>query len=424
MYRLALCVLLLAVLPNILAIDWYCAFIIAGFCYICSGGWRWIRIAYHVVPRDVSYVMRVTKMMKLLNAAIKNDLKLCHIFVDRARESPDKVAYISVDAESRLTYKEANELSNKIAHCFYDRGFRKGDVIALIMENRVEYVPIWLGLSKIGVITALINTNLRGDSLKHCIESGEAKAILYTSLFEDVIKNLHNTGRQFFCFDSDSTLDEVIFLKYFLETASVVEPPPCNISLADTMLYIYTSGTTGSPKPAVIRGIKGIQAGCAFTYLNSLTENEIIYNTLPLYHTSGGLGMAGAALLNGATLVIRKKFSASKFFEDCHKYNCTFFVYIGEMCRYLLAQPVGKFDKIHRIRGCVGTGLRASIWSEFQERFQIPKIVEFYGSTEGTAGFVNLNGHVGAVGYICPLIPSLTPIKFVKVNSNTGMIIV
>ena len=182
--------------------------------------------------------MRVTKMMKLLNAAIKKDLKLCHILVDRARESPDKVAYISVDAESRLTYKEANELSNKIAHCFYDRGFRKGDVIALIMENRVEYVPIWLGLSKIGVITALINTNLRGDSLKHCIESGEAKAILYTSLFEDVIKNLHDTGRQYFCFDSDSTLDEVIFLKYFLETASVVEPPPCNISRYN-VIYLY-----------------------------------------------------------------------------------------------------------------------------------------------------------------------------------------
>lgn len=95
-----------------------------------------------------------------------------------------------------------------------------------------------------------------------------------------------------------------------------------------------------------------------------------------------------------------------------------------EKCVAIFSTTSWKFDKVHRIRGCVGTGLRASIWSEFQERFQIPKIVEFYGSTEGTAGFVNLNGHVGAVGYICPLIPSLTPIKFVKVNSNTSMIIV
>ena len=424
MYRLTVCVLLLAVLPNILAIEWYHAFIIAGFSYICSGGWKWIKIAYHVVPRDLVYIMRVTKMMKLFNGAIKKDVKLCHILVDRARESPDKVAYISVDAELRLTYQEANKLSNKIAHCFYDKGFRKGDIIALIMENRVEYVPIWLGLSKIGVITALINTNLCGDSLKHCIESGEAKAILYTSLFEDVVKNLHDNGRQYFCFDSDSTLDEVISLKHILETAPVLEPPPCTVSLADTMLYIYTSGTTGNPKPAVIRFIKGTQAGYAFSCLNSLTENEIIYNTLPLYHTSGGLAMAGAALLNGATLVIRKKFSASKFFEDCYKYNCTFFIYIGEICRYLLAQPVEKFDKIHRIRGCVGNGLQASIWNEFQERFQIPKIVEFYGSTEGTAGLVNLNGHVGAVGYICPLIPSLIPVKLVKVNSDTGKTVV
>ena len=86
-------------------------------------------------------------------------MRFCNILIDRARMSPDKVAYISVDTESRLTYKEANELANKIAHCFYDKGFRKGDVVALIMENRVEYVPIWIGLSKIGVITALINTN-------------------------------------------------------------------------------------------------------------------------------------------------------------------------------------------------------------------------------------------------------------------------
>ena len=421
MYRLAVCVLLSALLPNILSIDWYQAFVIAGFCYICSGGWKWIIIAYHVVPRDLKLIMCFVKLLKFKKRAVKNNMRFCNILVDRARKSPDKVAYISVDTESRLTYKEANELANKIAHCFYDKGFHKGDVVALIMENRVEYVPIWIGLSKIGVITALINTNLRGDSLKHCIEKGKAKAVLYTSLFENVIKNIHDTERKYFCFDTDSSLDGVISLKHFLEVALVVEPPPCNVSIADTMIYIYTSGTTGNPKPAVIPGIKGLSLGQGFSYLNSFTENEIIYNTLPLYHTSGGVCMAGGALLEGATFVIRKKFSASKFFEDCCKYDCTFFIYIGEICRYLLAQPAGKFDKVHKIRQCTGNGLRASIWKEFQERFQIPKILEFYGSTEGSAGLFNLNGHVGAVGYISPLIPSFLNMKLVKVNPDSDM---
>ena len=257
--------------------------------------------------------------------------------------------------------------------------------------------------------------------MKHCIEKGEAKAVLYTSLFENVIKNIHDTERQYFCFDSDSSLYGVIFLKHFLEVALVVEPPPCNVSIADTMIYIYTSGTTGYPKPAVIPGIRGFSLGQRLSYLNSFTGNEIIYNTLPLYHTSGSICMAGGALLHGATFVMRKKFSASKFFEDCHKYDCTFFIYIGEICRYLLAQPVGKFDKVHTIRQCTGNGLRGSIWRKFQERFQISKILEFYGSTEGSASLFNLNGHVGAVGYISPLIPSFLNMKLVKVNPDSDM---
>ena len=159
MYRLAVCVLLSALLPNIFSVDWYHAFVIGGFCYICSGGWKCIRIAYHAVPRDLKLIMYFMKLQKFNKRAVKNDMRFCNILIDRARMSPDKVAYISVDTESRLTYKEANELANKIAHCFYDKGFHKGDVVALIMENRVEYVPIWIGLSKIGVITALINTN-------------------------------------------------------------------------------------------------------------------------------------------------------------------------------------------------------------------------------------------------------------------------
>jgi acyl-CoA synthetase (AMP-forming)/AMP-acid ligase II len=96
----------------------------------------------------------------------------------------------------------------------------------------------------------------------------------------------------------------------------------------------------------------------------------------------GGLIGVGSALCIGATVVLRKKFSASNFWKECIHYNCTGFVYVGEICRFLINQPPSALDRKHNLKKAFGNGLRPNVWKEFSERFGI-KCVEFYASSEG-----------------------------------------
>lgn len=188
----------------------------------------------------------------------------------------------------------------------------------------------------------------------------------------------------------------------------------------DKLLYIYTSGTTGLPKAAVITHSRYIFIAVGIHYIADFKTKDIFYNPLPLYHTAGGVMNVGQALLFGSTVVIRKKFSASSFFSDCEKYNCTIAQYIGEMCRYVLATPESASDKNHKVRAIFGNGLRPQIWSQFVERFNIKCVREFYGATEGNANIVNITNTVGAIGFISRIIPAVYPISIIKADPATG----
>lgn len=188
----------------------------------------------------------------------------------------------------------------------------------------------------------------------------------------------------------------------------------------DKLLYIYTSGTTGLPKAAVITHSRFIFIAVGIHYIADFGNKDVFYNPLPLYHTAGGIMNAGQALLFGNTVVVRKKFSASSFFSDCGKFNCTVAQYIGEMCRYVLATPESPADKNHKVRLIFGNGLRPQIWTPFVERFNIPRVAEFYGATEGNANIVNITNTVGAIGFISRIIPAVYPISIIKADPATG----
>jgi acyl-CoA synthetase (AMP-forming)/AMP-acid ligase II len=176
-------------------------------------------------------------------------------------------------------------------------------------------------------------------------------------------------------------------LKSLLESSSheITDPfPKCNCD--DVMMYIYTSGTTGLPKPAIIRHNRAVGAGFTFTSSASVNENDVLYLALPIYHASGALIGIGSAFVSGVTVVLKSKFSASSFWKDVVKYKCTAFVYVGEICRFLVNSPVVPEEKEHKIRVALGNGLRMNIWKQFDERFKI-KCVEFYASSEGNCTF-------------------------------------
>ena len=301
-----------------------------------------------------------------------------------------------------LTYGEMDAVANRYAHWARSLNLRRGNVVALFMPNRLEYFPIWYGLSKVGVVTALINNQLSGLALAHCLNiSGAAQVIVdaeTSPVFEGAKALLDRPLQQWVLGPAHGDQRDLV---QALKSCSQLPPDRSardGMTAHDTALLIYTSGTTGLPKAARITHMRAQLYMRGFAGATGATEKDRIYVTLPLYHATGGLCGLGAALLNGGSAVIRKKFSASHFWPEIVAEDCTMFVYIGELCRYLVNQPAGEDESRHKVRLAFGNGLRGDVWTEMRARFRIPEILEFYGSTEGNVSMFNFDGKVGAIG--------------------------
>ncbi|MFN3912658.1 long-chain-acyl-CoA synthetase [Hyphomonas sp.] len=300
------------------------------------------------------------------------------------------------------TYAEFDALASRFANWALAQGLKAGDCVSLFMENRPEYVAAWAGFSKAGLVTALINHNLEGDALAHCVNIAATKLIVTGAEQDEALR---------------AAMDRVLGtpavwslggtfggdLGGALEAFSAARPDRkhrAGLLGKDLCLYVYTSGTTGMPKAARLTQARTQGMMRSFIAPCRITPKDKVYITLPLYHGTGGLCGIGQALMTGATAVIRRKFSASAFWDDAATEGVTAIVYIGELCRYLLNSPPHPKERAHRIRTGFGNGLRPEVWQAFLDRFSIPHLCEFYGSTEGNVSFLNFDGKVGAVGRI------------------------
>ena len=323
------------------------------------------------------------------------------------------------------TYGEMDAYANKVAHWALGQGLKPGDCVALFMENRSEYVPIWYGLSKVGVVTALINNNLNGDALAHCVNISGAKHVVYGARQDEAIDSVDGklTEEPSLWTLGGKTSNARADYAAALEAQSDERPDRSireDLRGGDLAMYVYTSGTTGLPKAARLTHMRVQGMMRSFIAPCRFGPKDRIYITLPLYHGTGGICGVGAALNTGASMILREKFSASHFWEDAVEYGATSFTYIGELCRYLLNTPEHSLERQHRIRTGFGNGLRPEIWEKFFQRFNIPHLAEFYGSTEGNVSFVNFDGKVGAVGKIPSIIASkFEHIRFVKFDVET-----
>merc|ERR1711899_680247 len=192
------------------------------------------------------------------------------------------------------------------------------------------------------------------------------------------------------------------------------------IGFNDKLLYIYTSGTTGLPKAAVIKHSRYILASAGCTSVIGCRVDDIIYSPLPQYHSVAGMISLAGTMGFGISMVMRTKFSASSYWADVVKYKATTAQYIGEICRYLLNTKECPEEKQHRVRLMFGNGLRPQIWETFTQRFNIPNIAEFYGSTEGNSNIINYENRVGAVGFIPVIFPNTLPLGLIQVDKETG----
>jgi fatty-acyl-CoA synthase len=299
------------------------------------------------------------------------------------------------------------------------QGIGRGQAVALLMENRPDFIAAWLGLFKVGAQVALINTNLTGAALSHSIAiSGARHAIVGAELAENFRAAPFENAPVLWVEGDGGNLTQA------LAAASAASPGKqarAGVTLKDRAFYIYTSGTTGLPKAANFSHMRMLFMMSGFVGALRPHENDRIYNPLPLYHSTGGVCAVGMAFFTGGALILKRRFSVHDFWSDVHKYGATMFEYIGELCRYLLNAPPTPLEKGHHVRAITGNGLRPEIWRAFQERFAIPRIVEFYGATEGNVSMLNYDGTVGAVGRVPDYLEWLLPSRVVRFDVEKEM---
>ncbi|KAE9555059.1 hypothetical protein FO519_001720 [Halicephalobus sp. NKZ332] len=395
------------------------SFILFRFFYSDLG-----RRCLKTLPRDLVGIITLIRVKFVIKRALRRNAPLHQYFLDHVANHPNKECVVDIESGRRYTYLEFNKFSNKYANFFKSRGYKKGDVVALFAENSPEFFAIWLGLSKLGVITAWINSNLKLEPLAHSIKVSKAKSTitspsLLPSLKSAIDQGLLESSMKTYLTEGDNSgLDSLAKL---IKDDS--EPtPPSDLDFHAVLCYIYTSGTTGNPKPAVIKHFRYFWICAGSSRAFGVHPDDRLYVTMPMYHSAAGILGIGQVFARGATVVIRKKFSASNFWKDCVTYKCTVSQYIGEICRYLLAQKSVPEERMHTVRLMFGNGLRGEIWPDFVNRFGIKRIGELYGSTEGNSNIVNLDNHVGACGFfpIYPFVTVLYPVRLLKVDSETG----
>ena len=322
-----------------------------------------------------------------------------------------------------LTYRELAERSNRYARWALAQNLAKGETVCLLMANRPEYLAIWLGITKVGGVVALLNTHLAGSSLAHCMNIVKPRHVIVASEWIDPLSNalpqvtgsptiwIHGAGAGWY-----PGIDEDIHERSGEELADGEWKRP---SIEDRALYIYTSGTTGLPKAASVSHGRLMQWSYWFAGLMGTSPADRMYDCLPMYHSVGGVQAPGAVLAGGGSVVIREKFSAREFWSDIRRWDCTMFQYIGELCRYLLQGKTMPEERAHRIRLACGNGLRPDIWDEFKRRFGIGQVLEFYAATEGVVSLFNVENESGAIGRIPGYLKHRFPVTLARFDVET-----
>jgi len=350
---------------------------------------------------EIAYARGILRALRATRPITQNRARTLGDYLARWADAwGDRLALLG-ETET-FTYRELDARANAYARWARARGLAKGDAVCLMMANRPEYVAIWLGMARAGVATALINTKLVGPSLAHSIAIVDAKAAIvetpYLAQFASSAATLPSPPFVYAHGASPGGEPRVdLEAATFSGQPLAAEERP-TLSIEDPALFIYTSGTTGLPKAARITHSRALRIMYGFAGVAGARPEDRLYDCLPMYHTNGGVMAVGIALTAGGSCYVRERFSVSEFWSDAGRRDCTMFIYVGEMCRYLFNAPPSDRDRAHRIRLAIGNGLRPDIFAAFQARFAIRDVLEFYAATEGNVALFNLDSHPGAVG--------------------------
>ena len=350
----------------------------------------------------------------------RNTVPILPILIEQSAEQYKDAPALVTEGET-WTYRALAGRMNGYAHWALANGIANGKVVALLAPNGPEYLAIWLALTRVGAVVALLNTNLPGEALLRCLSSVGARHIIATGGFCELIASLRPfLPKDIDCWATSGVYEGFGRIDPVATVVSAGNLPDSSPALADPALYLYTSGTEGLPKAAAVTHRQLLEWSFWFAALMDASPADRLYNCLPMYHAIGGIVGTGALLVNGGSVVLRQRFSAQAFWPEIAKWQCTIFLYIGELCRYLVDRPTEPGDNRHQLRLCCGNGLRADVWERFEDRFYIPQILEFYAATEGAVALYNCEGKRGAIGRIPSFLAHRSAVALIKVETDTG----
>lgn len=373
------------------------------------------RFSTPVAPRQQPVPREQTQELLDLRSAASAQIKPADLYTlaDRleaqARSFPQRPFLIyGTDVYS---YAQVDAQANRMARVFYDKGLRPGDVCAIAMENRPQFFFCWFGLVKLGAVVAFINTQVNGKPLVHALQTTEAKAVV---VGEECLDNLLSTEGLpdvpwWLIEDPENLHDRVLpacvdqsFSEQIARAADTAfaREVRAAITAESTTLLIFTSGTTGLPKAARYSHMRWMSSGDVMEVTMGATAQDVFYCCLPLYHGAAATSVTSTALRVGASIVVRRKFSVREFWQDVRRNNITVFQYIGEICRYLLNQPVVAGEREHSLRYMLGAGLTSESWQRWLERFGPIQVFEGWGATEANANLINVDNYVGSCGRV------------------------
>ena len=335
----------------------------------------------------------------------KNQLCLWYAFAPHVSKHPNELCIWS--RTGTYTWQEVHDRAVQWAQFFLSKGVRPGDLVAMYLVNSVDFMVIWLGMLCIGCAPALLNYNLKGEALVHCLKISGAKVILVDD-DEDVKTRFEATRENI---ETELGVDAVVVTPSFLEdlyTTKVDIPSDeyrTTVNPRSPACILYTSGTTGLPKAAPFLTSRFHERSDPRALPFDQSPADRWYSSMPLFHGTGGMALL-AALTSGLSIAVGRKFSVSSHWPDIHDSRSTVFVYVGEAARYLLNAEPHPLERAHGLRAMYGNGMRPDVWTRFKERFNVPSVIEFFNSTEGVLGFVNYSknayssdsvGHHGAI---------------------------
>ncbi|KAI9260767.1 hypothetical protein BDA99DRAFT_513160 [Phascolomyces articulosus] len=387
----------------------------------------------YYVTKDLSRIWNLVKIFLRAKKIQREDkMHVYYRFKERAKEEPDRVFLIF--EEQKYTFRQLEQASNRLAHWLLSQNVQPKDVVCMMHQNSPAFVISFLAISKIGAIPSFINTSLAEGSLFHCIKIAKTKIFLFDPVYAGQVATVETDakalGVALYAYgdgDRDGntetedfpTLTPEVLSKFSSEDTD--EAYLRNVTPKDAAMLIYTSGTTGFPKAAISPHYR-VSFTLWITAIGAyMRRDDVTYTVLPLYHSSGLFVSFGSTLVSGGTVVLARKFSASRFWEDIYNYDITVFHYIGELCRYLVNQKPHPLERKHKVRLIFGNGMRPDVWKQIRRRFNIPDILEFYGATEGVGGFFNYNTGelgVGAIGHAGKLIQLIKrDVKLIRIDA-------